>query len=58
MDRPSVRPWLDNYEVAVTNHYSQELRARLSGITKKQEDRPDFVLSDCTTIPFAGGRVS
>ena len=26
-----VRSWIDNYEEAVTNHYSPELRARLSG---------------------------
>ena len=26
-----LRSWIDNYEEAVTNHYSPELRARLSG---------------------------
>lgn len=26
-----LRSWIDQYEEAVTNHYSQELRARLSG---------------------------
>ncbi len=25
------RSWIDNYEEAVTNHYSPELRARLTG---------------------------
>ena len=25
------RSWIDNYEEAVTNHYSPELRARLMG---------------------------
>ena len=25
------RSWIDNYEEAVTNHYSPELRARLAG---------------------------
>lgn len=27
-----VRDWVDRYEEAVTNHYSQELRARLSAV--------------------------
>merc|ERR1719410_2141878 len=27
----SLRSWIDNYEEAVTNHYSPELRARLTG---------------------------
>lgn len=27
-----LRRWIDNYEEAVTNHYSPELRARLSAI--------------------------
>jgi len=27
-----LRNWIDKYEEAVTNHYSQELRARLSAI--------------------------
>lgn len=27
-----LRNWIDKYEEAVTNHYSQELRARLSSI--------------------------
>lgn len=27
-----MRNWIDKYEEAVTNHYSQELRARLSSI--------------------------
>ena len=26
-----LRSWIDNYEEAVTNHYSPELRARLTG---------------------------
>merc|ERR1712008_232193 len=28
---PPPRSWIDNYEEAVTNHYSPELRARLQG---------------------------
>merc|ERR1712179_823899 len=27
----TLRSWIDNYEEAVTNHYSPELRARLQG---------------------------
>lgn len=27
-----LRQWIDNYEEAVTNHYSPELRARISSI--------------------------
>lgn len=27
-----LRNWIDKYEEAVTNHYSQELRARLSSV--------------------------
>lgn len=27
-----IRDWVDRYEEAVTNHYSQELRARLSAV--------------------------
>jgi len=30
-DSVSLRSWIDNYEEAVTNHYSPELRARLQG---------------------------
>merc|ERR1719466_41268 len=30
-DSLSLRSWIDNYEEAVTNHYSPELRARLQG---------------------------
>lgn len=29
---PQLRQWIDNYEEAVTNHYSPELRARVSSI--------------------------
>lgn len=29
---PQLRQWIDNYEEAVTNHYSPELRARISNI--------------------------
>ncbi|KAI4460800.1 upset isoform a [Holotrichia oblita] len=29
---PHLRQWIDNYEEAVTNHYSPELRARISSI--------------------------
>merc|ERR1711915_954136 len=30
-DSNNLRSWIDNYEEAVTNHYSPELRARLQG---------------------------
>lgn len=29
---PQLRQWIDHYEEAVTNHYSPELRARISSI--------------------------
>lgn len=29
---PQLRQWIENYEEAVTNHYSPELRARISSI--------------------------
>merc|ERR1712018_1052619 len=30
----NIRSWVDQYEEAVTNHYSPELRARLTGVGK------------------------
>ncbi|KAL3268938.1 hypothetical protein HHI36_008025 [Cryptolaemus montrouzieri] len=32
MQLPQLRQWIENYEEAVTNHYSPELRARISNI--------------------------
>ena len=37
-----LREWIDDYEDAVTNHYSPELKARLSGSTKLNGMNPDL----------------
>ena len=31
-DAPTLRDWISNYEEAVTNHYSPELRSRLQAV--------------------------
>ncbi|XP_055377205.1 uncharacterized protein LOC129609293 isoform X2 [Condylostylus longicornis] len=69
----NLRQWIENYEVAVTNHYSPELRARLQAIAKQ----PSFLQainahenkwlrnyygkfdmdSKGTVIPHAGGKI-
>ncbi|XP_059216909.1 serine-rich adhesin for platelets isoform X2 [Stomoxys calcitrans] len=68
----NLRQWIENYELAVTNHYSPELRARLHGITKQPSllqsilntENPvlkDFSmgkLENCyATVPHAGGKI-
>ncbi|KAF4518503.1 hypothetical protein B566_EDAN009703, partial [Ephemera danica] len=43
-----LRQWIDNYEEAVTNHYSPELRARISSV-KVNGVHSDFKVSNYTT---------
>lgn len=38
-----LRSWIDQYEEAVTNHYSQELRARLAGNKLSSDLRPSTI---------------
>ena len=38
-----LRSWIDQYEEAVTNHYSQELRARLAGNKFSSDLRPSII---------------
>lgn len=64
----ALRNWIDNYEVAMTNHYSPELRARLTALGKQQPnvtiESAEFsrgLLNDlvpsCTTVPHAGAKI-
>ncbi|XP_067645548.1 platelet binding protein GspB-like isoform X2 [Eurosta solidaginis] len=68
----NLRQWIENYESAVTNHYSPELRARLHAITKQPSllqsilNTENRTLKDCcnngleiraTTVPHAGGKI-
>ncbi|XP_031630526.1 inactive histone-lysine N-methyltransferase 2E isoform X2 [Contarinia nasturtii] len=64
----SLRQWIDNYEAAMTNHYSPELRARLHSITKQMSSStstPNLSMlknigsldNKCTTVPHAGGKI-
>lgn len=43
---PQLRQWIENYEEAVTNHYSPELRARISNIRVNGSQNID------TCVPF------
>ncbi|XP_058836437.1 uncharacterized protein LOC131693011 [Topomyia yanbarensis] len=65
-----IRTWIDNYERAITNHYSPELRARLQAFGKMQTQNPllntdrliqaNTVINlqqKCTTVPHAGGKI-
>ncbi|XP_021711644.1 uncharacterized protein LOC5568599 isoform X2 [Aedes aegypti] len=65
-----IRTWIDNYERAITNHYSPELRARLTAFGKMQSQNPllnsDRLIAPgsvinlaqkCTTVPHAGGKI-
>lgn len=66
-DRAPTNSLAENYETAITNHYSPELRARLQTISKQQQlmsptGRPalriPYELSGrCTTVPHAGGKI-
>uniref|UniRef100_A0A1A9WSN6 SET domain-containing protein n=1 Tax=Glossina brevipalpis TaxID=37001 RepID=A0A1A9WSN6_9MUSC len=68
----NLRQWIENYELAVTNHYSPELRARLHAITKQPTllqsilNTENTALKECsgnnlenraTTVPHAGGKI-
>lgn len=62
----NLRSWIENYESAVTNHYSPELRARLQAIGKQQQYQaitlPQLknvtnLDGKCTTVPHAGGKI-
>lgn len=62
----SLRQWIENYEAAMTNHYSPELRARLHSITKQTSSSTSALPmlknigsldNKCTTVPHAGGKI-
>ncbi|XP_037031288.1 uncharacterized protein LOC119070877 [Bradysia coprophila] len=62
----NLRSWIENYESAVTNHYSPELRARLQAIGKQQQYQSTTLPQlkntanldgKCTTVPHAGGKI-
>lgn len=62
----NLRSWIENYESAVTNHYSPELRARLQAIGKQQQYQsitlPQLknisnLDGKCTIVPHAGGKI-
>lgn len=45
----NLRQWIENYEVAMTNHYSPELRARLHSITKQSTTPTSTISSTSST---------
>ncbi|CAB3228047.1 unnamed protein product [Arctia plantaginis] len=51
----------DSYELAVTNHYSPELRAKIMKYSSKLGNTPNmaYVMNAhlCTTVPHAGGKI-
>ncbi|VVD04128.1 unnamed protein product [Leptidea sinapis] len=53
--------WRDLYEVAVTNHYSPELRAKIMKYSNKLGNTPNMATAItahlCTTVPHAGGKI-
>lgn len=64
----NLRQWIENYEAAMTNHYSPELRARLHSITKQMSSATSNSIlpmlknigsldNKCTTVPHAGGKI-
>lgn len=62
----NLRQWIENYEIAMTNHYSPELRARLHSISKQlSSSTPTIPMlkniassdSKCTTVPHAGAKI-
>lgn len=52
MHLPQLRQWIENYEEAVTNHYSPELRARISSIrvNGQHSDNPQPVIAYDTNV--------
>lgn len=58
----NLRNWIENYESAMTNHYSPELRARLHSIGKTNQSSTitrnlGQLDGKCTTVPHAGGKI-
>lgn len=68
----NIKQWSDHYEIAATNHYSPELRARLHSITKQpsllqsilntenpilKEYGKDELEHIAATVPHAGGKI-
>lgn len=62
----NLRQWIENYEVAMTNHYSPELRARLHSLTKQMSSSSSgqpmlknagSLDNKCTTVPHAGAKI-
>ncbi|XP_038210672.1 uncharacterized protein LOC119831415 [Zerene cesonia] len=53
--------WRDLYEVAMTNHYSPELRAKIMKYSSKLGNTSNMASSItahlCTTVPHAGGKI-
>ncbi|KAJ8732280.1 hypothetical protein PYW08_015010 [Mythimna loreyi] len=51
----------DSYELAVTNHYSPELRAKIMKYSSKLGNTPNMAYAMnahlCTTVPHAGGKI-
>ncbi|KAM3961913.1 SET domain-containing protein upSET isoform 2-T2 [Aphomia sociella] len=53
--------WQDSYELAMTNHYSPELRAKIVKYSSKLGNTPNMASAItahlCTTVPHAGGKI-
>lgn len=53
--------WRDLYELAMTNHYSPELRAKVMKYSSKLGSTPNMASAItahlCTTVPHAGGKI-
>lgn len=64
----NLRAWIENYEAAMTNHYSPELRARLHAMGKQTQSQNNNTIvsmlkhvgtpeNKCTTVPHGGGKI-
>ncbi|KAL5291139.1 KMT2E family protein [Megaselia abdita] len=58
----NLRFWIENYEIATTNHYSPELRARLHAISKQSpllssNQKYNYLEQGVSIIPHAGGKI-
>lgn len=53
--------WQESYELAMTNHYSPELRAKIMKYSSKLDNTPNMASAItahlCTTVPHAGGKI-
>ncbi|XP_052751211.1 uncharacterized protein LOC113511814 isoform X2 [Galleria mellonella] len=53
--------WQDSYELAMTNHYSPELRAKIVKYSSRLGNTPNMASAItahlCTTVPHAGGKI-